>query len=103
MAKIILKNEIEDFSCDDGEIWLIFSNGEEDTINQKRFEKWLVENRSNYLQLHHGTTANNYRFIGLDIEGFYRTEKAIPALNEYLSTPQIFTQNKFSKFQNSSL
>lgn len=96
------KLQIEDFAREDDQIWFITSDGSEDYINRKRFEKWLAED-TNYLELNHGRTANNYREICLDVEGFYRSDNVCEVLSEYLEVPKVITQNKYNHFQNISL
>lgn len=103
MPKLVNKNDIEDFSCDNGDIWLQFADGSEDYIDQSRFERWLVNDRPNYLELGHGRTASNYRDVCLDVEGFYRSANACKVLGEYLEVPNVILLNKYNHFQNSSL
>lgn len=93
------KVQIESFQRDDDYIWLDFADGSSDTINVKRFEKWLVEDRPHYLQLNHGRTAASYRDVCLDVEAIYTSERIIEILTEYLEVPTVIRKNNFRTFQ----
>lgn len=84
MTKVNQKNQIEDFALEESEINIIYADGNEQKVDRVDFENWLIE--SNYLRLNHGRTANNYRNIGLDVDGFYYSpDRVITALTNFSS------------------
>lgn len=92
--------KIEEFIKNEDKIILIYSDNSEETINREEFEMWLED--SGFLKL----TRHLYDLCLQDTEDFWRQtrEEIIPALESYpRPVPMIFSQNKFSKFQNSSL
>jgi hypothetical protein len=101
MAKLLENHEINDYEVEDEEI-LIFRGLEPnpETINREQFEQWLETTRLVPL-----VRTWDGDIVLMHIEDFYLNPSlVIPALKQYRRpVPSIFLQNKFSKFQKSSL